>query len=192
MIYKCMKPFKPTYLYIKTHIDTGLRYFGKTSKDPFKYMGSGRYWLSHLKKYGNNVKTEILGYYIDKNECEKVAVEFSIKNNIVHAVNEENKKIWANQIPENGLDGGATKWGPLSEETKHKISQSHFGIKQTEESRQKIKIARAKQDMSHMKTPKSVEHKRKISETLTGKKQSEETIRKRSESIKLSWIKRRS
>ena len=31
-------------------------------------MGSGRYWLSHLKKYGNNVKTEILGYYIDKKE----------------------------------------------------------------------------------------------------------------------------
>lgn len=35
--------FKPTYLYIKIHNDTGLKYFGKTcSKTPKQYKGSGR------------------------------------------------------------------------------------------------------------------------------------------------------
>lgn len=32
-----MTEFLPTYLYIKTHNQTGLKYFGKTTKDPFKY-----------------------------------------------------------------------------------------------------------------------------------------------------------
>jgi hypothetical protein len=41
--------FKPTFLYIKTHSVTGLKYFGKTTKDPFRYKGSGVYWVRHLK-----------------------------------------------------------------------------------------------------------------------------------------------
>jgi hypothetical protein len=44
-----MKLFKPTTLYVKTHNITGLKYFGKTTNDPFKYKGSGKYWLDHLK-----------------------------------------------------------------------------------------------------------------------------------------------
>ena len=36
---------KPTYLYVKQHNKTGLKYFGKTTKkDPLKYKGSGLYW----------------------------------------------------------------------------------------------------------------------------------------------------
>ena len=35
---------KPTYLYIKQHSVTKLKYFGKTTKkDPVKYLGSGIY-----------------------------------------------------------------------------------------------------------------------------------------------------
>ena len=35
----------PTYLYIKQHSVTKLKYFGKTnSEDPIKYSGSGKYW----------------------------------------------------------------------------------------------------------------------------------------------------
>jgi len=34
---------KPTYLYIKEHSKTGLKYFGKTTKsDPTVYDGSGK------------------------------------------------------------------------------------------------------------------------------------------------------
>lgn len=36
------------HLYVKIHNVTGLKYFGKTTKDPFKYRGSGKYWLAHL------------------------------------------------------------------------------------------------------------------------------------------------
>jgi hypothetical protein len=48
------------YLYLKTHNKTGLKYLGKTHKDPFKYRGSGVYWLKHLKAHGNDITTEIL------------------------------------------------------------------------------------------------------------------------------------
>jgi hypothetical protein len=41
-------------LYKKTHRKTGLKYLGYTSRDPFSYTGSGKYWSRHLKK----VRTE--------------------------------------------------------------------------------------------------------------------------------------
>lgn len=92
--------FNPTYLYTKTHNVTGLKYFGKTVKDPFVYQGSGTYWLRHINQHGNNVSTNIIGYYTDKEECIKAATEFSKRNNIVES------KEWANLCPENGTDGG--------------------------------------------------------------------------------------
>jgi hypothetical protein len=33
------EPFKPTWLYIKQHTVTGLKYFGKTTRNPEKYKG---------------------------------------------------------------------------------------------------------------------------------------------------------
>lgn len=94
--------FKPTYLYIKTHSVTGLKYFGKTTKsDPYSYTGSGEYWLKHLKIHGNHFSTEIVGFFTDREECVKAAVEFSTKNNIVESTE------WANFKIENGIDGGS-------------------------------------------------------------------------------------
>lgn len=93
--------FKPTYLYIKTHNDTGLKYFGKTiGKNPNAYKGSGTRWLNHINYHGYNVTTEILGYYITEEECKQVALEFSKKNNIVESTD------WANLELEDGLNGG--------------------------------------------------------------------------------------
>lgn len=94
--------FKPTYLYIKTHNVTGLKYFGKTTrKNPHSYKGSGSYWVRHINKHGNNVTTEIYGYYTDNINCLADAKIFSEKHNIV----ESNE--WANLKPE-ALDGGDT------------------------------------------------------------------------------------
>lgn len=97
--------FKPTFLYIKTHVDTGLKYFGKSVKETIeeveKYKGSGIQWNNHLKEFGNNVTTEIYGYFEDRNECKAAARQFSIDNNIVES------DEWANNIIENGLNGGA-------------------------------------------------------------------------------------
>lgn len=89
------------YLYIKTHRITGLKYFGKTIRDPFKYKGSGKYWKLHLEKHGNLVDTEILGIFDNEEVCKEVAIKFSIDNNIVES------SEWANLILEQ-LEGGDT------------------------------------------------------------------------------------
>ena len=120
----------------------------------------------------------------DKDECVATALNFSTVNNIVHAVNEDNKKIWANQIIENGIDGGATRYGPHSTETKQKISAAQTGKNISEEVKNKIKEARKLQDMSHMKKPKSAEQKKKISESLVGRKRSPVSIFKTAEKLR--------
>jgi hypothetical protein len=170
-----MKPFYPTYLYIKTHNVTGLKYFGKTTKDPLTYRGSGNYWISHLKIHGNDVTTEILGYYTDQDECQKAALKFSIDNDIINAVGQNNKKIWANQIVENGLDGGYTV--------------PRIGFKHSDESRKLMSDQRKGRtpwnkgltglDSARKGCKLSDETRKLLSEANLGKKQSLETIEKR-------------
>lgn len=76
-----------------------MKYFGKTTLNPFEYKGSGTYWKSHLKKHGNDVFTEIILVSRDKNECKEFAIKFSLENNIVES------SEWANLKIEE-LDGG--------------------------------------------------------------------------------------
>ncbi len=97
-----MRSFKPTYLYVKTHNQTGLKYFGKTTKDPMSYPGSGKYWTRHLKTHGSDVTTEIIGHYTDIHLCQESAEKFSSDNDIV------NSSVYANLKPETGTDGGDT------------------------------------------------------------------------------------
>ena len=91
----------PIYLYIKTHNKTGLKYFGKTIKDPFLYKGSGKHWRRHLDFHGDDVTTETYGKFEDKEECLTEAIKFSIKNNIVES------EEWA-YLRMESLDGGDT------------------------------------------------------------------------------------
>ena len=58
------------YLYVKTHNQTKLKYLGKTESDPYQYKGSGKYWLRHIRKHGNDVSTQILLATEDKKEFE--------------------------------------------------------------------------------------------------------------------------
>ena len=117
-----MSIFKPTYLYIKQHNQTGLKYFGKTvSKDPVKYKGSGKHWLRHIEKYGNDVTTVWYQLFEDKESLVEYALNFSKENNIVKS------DIWANLKDEDGLWGGGVKGSkiaPHSEEHKRKISEA--------------------------------------------------------------------
>lgn len=172
-INKSMKTFLPTYLYVKTHNKTGLKYFGKTTNNPHNYRGSGTYWLAHLKIHGNDVDTEVIGYYTDKEECIAAATLFSTKHNIVEAVNEHNKKVWANQILENGVDGGntgRTNYSPLSLATKEKMSQSKKG---------KIPWNKGTKGLCKGNTNKRTkEQKEKISKSLTGRKRSPDAVEK--------------
>ena len=96
-----MNLFKPTWLMIKQHNVTGLKYFCKTiNKDPIKYKGSGTVWRRHLKLHGYDITTTWCQLYTSKEQIQDYATNFSIQNNIV----ESNE--WANLIIENGIDGG--------------------------------------------------------------------------------------
>ena len=90
------------YLYVKTHNITGLKYLGKTIRDPHIYRGSGLYWKRHLKEHGTDVATQILLATDDKDEFKKTAIFFSKLFNIVDS------KEWANFREETG-HGGFTK-----------------------------------------------------------------------------------
>ncbi|HET8688725.1 MAG TPA: hypothetical protein VFM18_19080 [Methanosarcina sp.] len=103
--------FKPTYLCIKQHTITGKLYFCKTTKPHDKmlsYKGSGRYWNRHLKVHGKeHVETIWYCLFYDKDELVKFALSFSTQQNIVESIQ------WANEKPENGLDGnpnGIVPW----------------------------------------------------------------------------------
>jgi len=99
-----MKEFCSTYLYIKQHNITGLKYFGKTiNSNPIKYKGSGKWWTRHLQKYGNNVSTIWFQLFENQSELVTFATTFSKENNIVES------NSWANPKPEDGLGAAALK-----------------------------------------------------------------------------------
>ena len=136
---------KITTLYVKTHNQTGLKYFGKvTNRCAQRYKGSGKYWLNHIKKHGNDVTTDIVFESANLENVEAFALKFSSYNNIVASDD------WANLKFENGKDGGTQKeW--ITEQTKAKMSEKRRGItgrpvgwKHTEGSKLKMSV-RAKQ-----------------------------------------------
>lgn len=127
-----------TRLYIKQHSITGLKYFGKTTQDPYEYLGSGLVWTRHIKKHGvDHVKTIWVSDPFNDNETLKEFAEF-----LSEELDVVNSKDWANLVPENGISGGAIRTGAiLSEETKNKLRQKATGRKQTEETKYKMSIA---------------------------------------------------
>ena len=131
-----MKDFKPTWLYIKQHNITGLKYFGKTVQDPLTYKGSGIHWVNHINKHGNNVTTIWCQCFTDKQTLTEYALNFSVENNIVKSTE------WANIKAEDGLMGGNTG---ISVEGRRLLSIKSGSRKHTEETKQKIKLARSKQ-----------------------------------------------
>lgn len=122
-------PFVPTSLYIKRHNATGLMYFGKTSNNPLTYPGSGRYWKKHLRHHGNNVTTLWHCLFESQEDLVEFALFFSEVHDIVGARDANGKKIWANEVPENGLDGSpkGLKRGPQTAEHRKKNSDANAG-----------------------------------------------------------------
>ena len=114
--------FLPSVLYIKRiKRDCGnyIYYFGKTSsiENVYDYTGSGTIWLKYVSKYGKNkIETVwVSSIYLDSIEIQKIALRFSIENDII------NSNSWANIEYENGVTGGL--WF-LNEESKTKKSLS--------------------------------------------------------------------
>jgi len=113
-----MTIYTPTWLYIKQHTATGLKYFGKTKQDPYKYTGSGVYWNNHLKKHGYNIETIWCKLFNNKKELTEFAINFSEKNKIVES------SEWANLMLENGETGGDTG---ITWQGRKRISESKKG-----------------------------------------------------------------
>ena len=93
------------YLYVKTHIKTGLKYLGQTKQNPFKYKGSGTDWKNHIKQFGNQVNTEIIFQTSSIEERNKWGRYYSILWNIVTSSDDFGNKIWANKVIESGGGG---------------------------------------------------------------------------------------
>jgi hypothetical protein len=184
--------FVLTWLYIKKHNITGLKYFGRTTqKDPIKYTGSGKVWMRHIKKHGNDVTTLWAHLYNDINLLKDDAVNFSISHDIVNSSN------WANLMIEDGINGSVRgrTMKPHSVETRKKISEAHqrrtkppIRRPHSEETKEKIRNA------IKAKGPRSEETKKKCSKSnkgkmagelnpFFGKKHSKESIEKMKKSL---------
>ncbi len=84
------------YLYVKTHSKTGLKYLGKTTKDPHTYAGSGIDWKAHIKEYGKEHTTEIIQECQSNQELNEWGRYYSNLWNVAESIE------WANRIPETG------------------------------------------------------------------------------------------
>lgn len=159
-----IKEFTPTWLYIKQHNKTGLKYFGKTTRDPNKYVGSGKYWKDHLKTHGKDITHVWCELFTDKTQIMEFASLFSELNDIVNATDNKGKKIWGNVIPENGIDGGGNAGlpSPLRGIPQPHVTKALKGKKRPDHSKA-------------MKGRKQTEtHSANIAKALTGKIRSEE------------------
>jgi len=177
-----MSEFKPTWLYLKQHNVTRLKYFGKTIRDPETYPGSGLRWSRHLRKHGDDVKTVWKQLFHSKQEIVEFAINYSIENDIV------NSAEYANLMIENGINGGDTGITDAGRQRlRERVLPPH-----TDATKNKLRELRALQECpragkTHSDETKALlREKRKLQlvNGMTGKSQSELTRQTISESKK--------
>lgn len=160
-------------LMIKTHVDTGLKYLCKTTREGKafdEYLGSGTFWRRHLNKHGKNVSTEVIFETNDPVEFEKTALQKSIEFDVVQSEN------WANLVYEMGQGGIAG----AAEETRAKIGAVHRGVPKSSEQRAKMSAA----SKGKKKSESHAVHCRTVS---LGRKHPETEKAKRAETLKDVW-----
>lgn len=109
-------------LMIKIHNKTGLKYLCITKRENWeRYPGSGKRWLSHLKKHGYDFQTILL--YDTEDYSKFLEVCSAVSTDLDVVISEE----FANLVPENGYsnDYGLSNlemfWIYASEETKKEV-----------------------------------------------------------------------
>ena len=181
------------YLYVKTHQKTGLKYLGKTTRDPFNYLGSGVDWRAHLKEHGIEHTTEIVKECQSNQELNEWGRYYSNLWNVV----ESNE--WANRIPETG-------GGICSAESAIKISNTLKGRKKAPRTalhRENLSKATkgkprprsenhqlAWNESARNKWENNLERKKQISnlgKSTKGRKESKETREKKRQSMLNYW-----
>jgi hypothetical protein len=126
-----------TFLMVKTHSVTGLKYLCITKKDPYKYNGSGLYWQKHLKEHGTSHTTEVLMECSSKDEVREWGLYYSHLWDVVRARDESGRKIWANLKPEEG-DGAAS--GEFNHLNNPEIKQRHLDAVRSSENRARVSV----------------------------------------------------
>jgi hypothetical protein len=183
------------YLYIKTNTKTGLKYFGKTTREDYEvYKGSGVYWANHNNKHGWEYTTEIIAEFEDIKEAKQFAINFSEKNNIVKS------HEWANLKVED-ISGG---WDHINGDMKQfYIEKSKETVLSWDEDyRNSVNKSKSMpgdknpmygKDRSGEKNPrygvkvKGTETAKKIGDSNRGKTRSDEVKQKRSKKTKMMW-----
>lgn len=122
------------YLYIKES-PLGLKYLGKTNKNPYKYLGSGKYWKRHIKKHNltrDDIKTTILIETESIREIINKGIKYSNQFNIVES------NDWANLRIEDGNGGDTSKFIDFDSPVFRNSSRAdHLNKFNTEDERQK-------------------------------------------------------
>jgi group I intron endonuclease len=168
------------FIYITTNLLNGKKYIGAHSTDNINdgYIGSGRYFLRSVKKYGKeNFKREII------QECDP-SLNLTLEQKYIK---------YYNTLSPNGYNlsptGGLGLKGKQSEETKRKISKSNSialaGVKRSKESIRK-QIESRKGFKQTEETKKKIGDSHKKNKALVGFKHTEETKKRMSNSKKKS------
>lgn len=195
------------YLYLKES-PKGLKYLGKTIKNPNTYSGSGLVWKRHLKKYNfsnEDITTTILFETTSKEELKEMGIFYSKKFNIVE------NKVFANLIDEEG-QGGKTLYGEnhpcytfkerifeywtIENREKQSSKMKTNNPSKRDDVREKLKILATNRKFSdevnkkkgksgNQNVSKRDDVRIKISQSLTGRKLSQETKEKISKTLKL-------
>ena len=167
------------YIYRIRNKVNGKTYIGqhKYKKLNDNYMGSGKRLWEAYRKYGlENFEKQILVFNISKREHADLLEKTFIAS--------EREKVGIKNCY-NLADGGNGGYiGPVSEETRQKLSKSHKGKHRSEETKRKISESKKGESSSFKGKHHSEEAKRKISETKKGKKLSDEHKKKLSEAKK--------
>jgi len=156
------------YVYKTTNLLNNKMYIGKSSGE-FKpnYLGSGILIKRALNKYGKNkFKLEVIVYVEDKQKLDELEKQY---------IKEYREKFGKESLYNvaDGGEGGATRFGPHSEETKNKIHLSNLGKKRSLEFKQRMRLFSTGRICSE-ETKKKLKHIR----GFLGKHHSEETKEK--------------
>ena len=193
-------------IYKTTNLINGKIYVGQDSKNNSNYLGSGKYIINSIKKYGKeNFKKEYICECSNKEKLDEKEIYWikELNSKVPNGYNIVDGGTGGDTITNNpNLDFIKKKMSELkigkhhSEETKEKIRESIFGKHHSEETKEKI--GNKSKGRKHTK-----ETKKKLYDLNIGKKMSEEIkfkMRKpkseehkinMSKSAKLGWIKRR-
>lgn len=167
------------YIYRITNKVNGKTYIGQHKYKMLNdsYMGSGKRLWEAYRKYGiENFEKQILVFNISKREHTDLLEKTFIAS--------EREKVGIKNCYNLADGGNGGNTGPVSEETRQKLSKAHKGKHRSEETKSKISESKKGKPTWIKDKHLSEETRKKISESKKGREFSEEHKRRLSEARK--------